>query len=124
MFRRPESVTPAHSGQEDLVLLCGGTELHHEVARSRNGDLLDESTTLVVGDVESLLRCAPRSQAVIVCGELAGMSAYTVERLITQRAPQTRLIRADRAFGAPGSARRRARRGVLGRLSRPAAVAR
>ncbi len=38
-------------------------------------------------DVHSLLRWAPRSRAVIVCGELAGIGVATLQRLVKERAP-------------------------------------
>ncbi len=108
----------------DLVLVCGGTEGHRETARAGNSDLINGSEPVVASDVQSLLRYAPHSRAVIVCGELAGMSVPMVERLIRQRAPQAGLIRADRASEQAGPVRRRARRGVLARLTRLASVPR
>jgi hypothetical protein len=89
-----------------------------------NSDVIDGTRSVAVGDVSSLLRCAPRSGAVIICGELSGMSAHAVERLVRQRAPQARLIRADRAIEITGSARRRGRRSLLARFVRPAPASR
>jgi hypothetical protein len=43
-------------------------------------------------DVHSLLHWAPRSRAVIVCGELAGIGVATIERLLRQRAPEVQVI--------------------------------
>jgi hypothetical protein len=127
MFGSAQFAVPALLGSpasDDLVVLCGGTEEFREAARTDHCELVDHSPHLVVGDVQSLLRCAPRSSAVIVCGELAGISASTVERLIRQRAPQARLVRADRAVEQARSARRRVRNGLLRRRPRPAAALR
>jgi hypothetical protein len=100
----------------DLVLLCGGTELDRAAVRSGHKGLINGSDPVVVGDLQSLLRCAPHSRAVIICGQLAGMSSYHVEQLLKQRAPQATLVRADRTAGPTGPASRRGRRAVLRRL--------
>ncbi len=84
-----------------------------------NPELINGSAAVAVGDLESLLRCAPRCRAVIVCGGLAGLSAQSLERLVRQRAPQARLVRADRMVTAQHH-----RNGRLRRLVRPTAVAR
>jgi hypothetical protein len=94
MLERAKSMTSMPAPAPDLVLLCGGTEGTRETARLGNGDVISQSASLAVEDVQSLLRCAPISRAVIVCGGLNGMTAYTVERLIRQRAPGATLIRA------------------------------
>jgi len=106
----------------DLVLLCGGTELARAAARTGHDGLINGSDPVVVRDLQSLLRCAPHSRAVIICGELAGVSSYFVERLIRQRAPQATLVRTDWTRGPTGPARRRGRRAVLRRLRGAAAV--
>lgn len=108
----------------DLVLLCGGTEGHRDELRGSNCDLINGSEPVVASDVQSLLRYAPHSRAVIVCGELAGMSVPMVERLIRQHAPQAGLIRADRPSERVGPARRPPRRSVLARLTRLASIPR
>ena len=110
------------AAQSDLVLLCGGTEPQRRAARTGHDGLIDGSDPVVVRDLQSLLRCAPHSRAVIICGELAGVSSYFVERLIRQRAPQATLVRADRTRGPTGSAGRRGRRAVLRRLIRTPAI--
>lgn len=115
---------PKTVGQCDLVLLCGGTEGQRDEVRAGNSDLINGSDPVVASDVQSLLRYAPQSRAVIVCGELAGMSVPMVERLLRQHAPQAGLIRADRASERTGPARRRARRRVLARLTRLASIPR
>ncbi len=88
-----ESLTCA---SDHLVVFCGGSELHRIAAQDANREIVSMSAPIAVGDVQALLRCATRSGAVIVCGDLAGVSASTVERLIKQHAPQARLVRADR----------------------------
>lgn len=114
----PERAEPARS-EPALVVLCGGTESHRQTAQRENLELIDQSVPVAVGDAESLLRHAPRSRAVIVCGELAGISANTVERLIRQHAPRAALIRADRATEQSAAARRpRRRTSFAGRAAR------
>ena len=108
--------------RSDLVLLCGGTEPQRTAARTGHDGLIDGSDPVVVRDLQSLLRCAPHSRAVIICGELAGVSSYFVERLIRQRAPQATLVRADWTRGPTGPAARRGRRAVLRRLIRTPAI--
>jgi hypothetical protein len=80
-----------------------------------NSELVGGTAPVVVGDVHSLLRCAPLSRAVIVCGEFAGMSAPALARLVETRAPHARLIRADRSIEITGRPRWRGRRGILAR---------
>jgi hypothetical protein len=108
--------------RSDLVLLCGGTEPERAAARTGQAGLINGSDPVVVMDLPSLLRCAPHSRAVIICGQLAGVSSYFVERLIKQRAPQATLVRADRPSGPTGRASRRGRRAVLRRLRGAAAI--
>jgi hypothetical protein len=110
------------ASRSDLVLLCGGTEPARAAARTGHDGLINGSDPVVVMDLQSLLRCAPHSRAVIVCGELAGVSSYFVERLIRQRAPKATLVRADWAHGPAGSAAQRGRRAVLRRLIRTPAI--
>lgn len=59
---------------------------------------------MTTSDVHSLLRWAPRSRAVIVCGELAGIGVGTIERLIRQRAPEVEVIGGDIPANGNGSA--------------------
>jgi hypothetical protein len=106
----------------DLVLLCGGTEPERAAARAGHPRLINGSDPVVVMDLQSLLRCAPNSRAVIICGQLAGVSSYFVERLLKQRAPQATLVRADRTTGPAGPADRRGRRAVIRRLRGAAAI--
>jgi hypothetical protein len=110
------------SARSGLVLLCGGSSLQRVAARARDEKLINGSDPVVVGDVESLLRCAPASRAVIVCGELAGMPADAVEQLVSRRAPQARLVRADRAAERARSGGRWRQRAMVRRLIRTAAV--
>jgi hypothetical protein len=107
-----------------LVLLCGGNARQRQLARTEHTALFDGSEQVAVADVQALLRCATRSRAVIVCGELAGMSAHMVERLVRERAPQTKVIRADRPVPKARFARRRRPRGVLRGLMRPLGIPR
>lgn len=104
------------ASRSDLVLLCGGTEPERSAARTGHDGLINGSDPVVVMDLQSLLRCAPHSRAVIICGGLAGVSSYFVERMIRQRAPEATLVRADWTRGPAGPARRRGRRAVLRRL--------
>ena len=124
MFRSWEGRASGAAPQADMVLLCGGTELERAAARSGQEGLINGSDPVVVMDLQSLLRCAPHSRAVIICGQLAGVSSYSVERLIKQRAPQATLVRADRTTGPPGPAGRRGRHAVLRRLVRTPATPR
>jgi hypothetical protein len=110
--------------RSDLVLLCGGTEPERAAARTGHEGLINGSDPVVVVDLQSLLRCAPHSRAVIICGQLAGVSSYSVERLIKQRAPQATLVRADRMTGPTGPAGQRGRHAVLRRLIRTPAIPR
>jgi hypothetical protein len=57
---------------------------------------------VTTSDVHSLLRWAPRSRAVIVCGELAGIGVATIERLVRQRAPEVEVIGTDAPVNGHG----------------------
>ena len=122
MFRMGKGMASEPRSRSDLVLVCGGTEPERAKARRRNARVFNGSAPVVVGDLESLLRRAPQSRAVIICGGLAGLSSYYVEQLIKQRAPQATLVRADRIPGLTGPAHRRGRRAVVRRLRGAAAI--
>jgi hypothetical protein len=122
MFRMGKGMAAEPRLRSDLVLLCGGTEPERAKARRRHARVAGGSAPVVVGDLESLMRRAPQSRVVIICGGLAGLSSYYVEQLIKQRAPQATLVRADRAPGPTGPAHRRGRRPVLRRLRGAAAI--
>ncbi len=76
----------------ELVLLCGGTQQQRASLRRVHSATIDSQAAVTTNDVQSLLRWAPRSRAVIVCGELAGIGANTIERLIRRRAPNVAVI--------------------------------
>lgn len=124
MLRMGQGTGSEAAPRSDLVLLCGGTERQRELARARNAGLIGGSEPVVVGDLESLVRCASSSRAVIVCGGLSGMSVYVIERLVRQRAPYATLVRADRATEQGRPTMPRGRRVVLRRLLRAAALQR
>jgi hypothetical protein len=81
----------------ELVLLCGGTQQQRAKLRRTHSDTIDSQAAVTTGDVQSLLRWAPRSRAVIVCGELAGIGAATIERLVRERAPDVEVIGDERS---------------------------
>jgi hypothetical protein len=91
---RAQPIPSESDESHGLVLLAGGTAWTRASARRGNDMVIDQSASIVASDVESLLRIAPSSRVVIVCGELEGVSATTVERLVRERAPDARLIRA------------------------------
>jgi hypothetical protein len=122
MVSKGEATAANVAQPSELVLICGGTESQRVAARSENGRLMIGSEPLAVGDLQSLLRCAPHSRAVIICGDVAGMSPDVVERLVRARAPQATLVRADRFAEQTGSARRRGRRAMQNRLRGAAAA--
>lgn len=76
----------------ELVLLCGGTQQQRASLRRAHSGTIDSRAAVTTNDVQSLLRWAPRSRAVIVCGELAGIGAATIERLVRRRAPNVAVI--------------------------------
>ena len=82
----------AHPPHPELVLLCGGTEQQRARLRRAHSATTDSRTAVTTRDVHSLLRWAPRSRAVIVCGELAGIGEATIERLVRERAPEVQVI--------------------------------
>jgi hypothetical protein len=82
----------AHPPHPELVLLCGGTEQQRAKLRRVHSATTESRTAVTTRDVHSLLRWAPRSRAVIVCGELAGIGVATIERLVHQRAPEVQVI--------------------------------
>jgi hypothetical protein len=82
----------AHPPHPELVLLCGGTEQQRAKLRRAHSATIDSRTAVAARDVHSLLHWAPRSSAVIVCGELAGIGATTIERLVRQRAPEVPVV--------------------------------
>ncbi len=86
----------------ELVLLCGGTEQQRASLRRAHSDTIDSRTAVTTGDVHSLLRWAPRSRAVIVCGELAGIGAATLERLVRARAPGVPVVGGDMPLNGNG----------------------
>lgn len=94
----------AHPPHPELVLLCGGTEQQRARLRRTHSATSDSRTAVTTSDVHSLLRWAPRSRAVIVCGELAGIGVDTIERLIRQRAPEVEVIGGDSPVNGNGSA--------------------
>ena len=77
----------AHPPHPDLVLLCGGTEQQRATLRRAHSATTHSRTAVTTSDVHSLLRWAPRSRAVIVCGELAGIGAVTIEQIVREHAP-------------------------------------
>lgn len=81
----------------ELVLLCGGSQEQRARLRRTHSASIDSQAAVTAGDVRSLLHWAPRSRAVIVCGELAGIGAAMVERLVRTCAPGVEVIGADRA---------------------------
>ena len=81
----------------ELVLLCGGNQQQRARLRRTHSAVIDSQAAVTTGDVRSLLHWAPRSRAVIVCGELAGIGAAMVERLVRTCAPDVEVIGADRA---------------------------
>jgi hypothetical protein len=88
-----------------LVLLCGGTEQQRARLRRVHSATTDSRTAVTTRDVHSLLRWAPRSRAVIVCGELAGIGAATIERLVRQRAPEVEVLGGQTPVNGRGAAR-------------------
>jgi hypothetical protein len=85
----------AHPPHPELVLLCGGTEQQRARLRRVHSATSDSRTAVTTSDVHSLLRWAPRSRAVIVCGELAGIGAPTIARLVRHCAPEVHVIDGD-----------------------------
>jgi hypothetical protein len=83
----------------ELVLLCGGNQQQRARLRRTHSAAIDSQSAVTTGDVQSLLRWAPRSRAVIVCGELAGIGAATIERLVRACAPDVEVIGKDEAIG-------------------------
>jgi hypothetical protein len=81
----------------ELVLLCGGTRQQRARLRRAQSATINSQAAVTTGDLQSLLRWAPRSHAVIVCGELAGIGAATLERLVRRRAPGVRVIGNDQS---------------------------
>jgi hypothetical protein len=77
----------AHPPHPELVLLCGGTEQQRAKLRRAHSAMIDSRTAVTARDVHSLLHWAPRSRAVIVCGELAGIGETTIQRLLRKHAP-------------------------------------
>jgi hypothetical protein len=88
----------------ELVLLCGGTQEQRADMRRTHSATIESQAAVTTGDVQSLLCWAPRSRAVIVCGELAGIGAATIERLVRQRAPGVEVIGNARPPEAIGNA--------------------
>ena len=82
----------AHPPHPELVLLCGGTEQQRAKLRRAHSATTDSRTAVTTRDVHSLLRWAPRSRAVIVCGELAGIGVTTIERMVREHAPGVPVI--------------------------------
>jgi hypothetical protein len=76
----------------ELVLLCGGNQEQRARLRRTHPAAIECKSAVTTGDVQSLLRWAPRSRAVIVCGELAGIGVATIERLVRACAPDVELI--------------------------------
>jgi hypothetical protein len=95
----------AHPPHPELVLLCGGTEQQRARLRRVHSATTDSRTAVTTRDVHSLLHWAPRSRAVIVCGELAGIGAATIERLVRQRAPEVQVIGGQSSVKGNGRAR-------------------
>jgi hypothetical protein len=91
----------AHPPHPELVLLCGGTEQQRAKLRRAHSATTDSRTAVTTRDVHSLLRWAPRSRAVIVCGELAGIGVATIERLVHQRAPEVQVIGGESPVNGP-----------------------
>ena len=92
----------AHPPHPELVLLCGGTEQQRARLRRAHSATIDSRTAVTTRDVHSLLRWAPRSRAVIVCGELAGIGAATIERLVRERAPGVPVVGGDMPVNGNG----------------------
>ena len=96
----------AHPPHPDLVLLCGGTEQQRATLRRAHSATTHSRTAVTTGDVHSLLRWAPRSRAVIVCGELAGIGVATIGQIIREHAPGVAVItNADGSVNGERSAR-------------------
>jgi hypothetical protein len=76
----------------ELVLLCGGTRQQRAKLRRAHPATINSQAAVTTGDLQSLLRWAPRSHAVIVCGELAGIGVGTLKRLIRERAPGVKVV--------------------------------
>jgi hypothetical protein len=76
----------------ELVLLCGGTRQQRAKLRRAQSATINSQAAVTTGDLQSLLRWAPRSHAVIVCGELAGIGVATLKRLIRECAPGVKVI--------------------------------
>ncbi len=81
----------------ELVLLCGGNQQQRARLRRTHPVAIDSQSAVTTGDVQSLLRWAPRSRAVIVCGELAGIGVATIKRLVGACAPGVEVIGEDQA---------------------------
>jgi hypothetical protein len=94
----------------ELVLLCGGTQQQRAKLRRAHSAKIDSQAAVTTGDVQSLLRWAPRSRAVIVCGELAGIGAATIERLVREQAPGVEVIGEGRS-PVPATLRKPVRHG-------------
>jgi hypothetical protein len=92
----------AHPPHPELVLLCGGTEQQRARFRRAHSAAIDSRTAVTTSDVHSLLRWAPRSRAVIVCGELAGIGVATLERLVRERAPGVPVMDGDTSLNGNG----------------------
>jgi hypothetical protein len=88
----------AHPPHPELVLLCGGTEQQRAKLRRSPSVTTESRTAVTTRDVHSLLRWAPRSRAVIVCGELAGIGVATIERIVQQHAPGVPVITGVEGF--------------------------
>jgi len=80
----------------ELVLLCGGNQEQRARFRRTHPAAINSQSAVTTGDVQSLLRWAPRSRAVIVCGELAGIGVATIQRLVRACAPGVEVIAGDR----------------------------
>lgn len=118
-------MSSAHPPHPELVLLCGGTQQQRAELRETDSEAMKAAVT--TSDIQSLLHWAPRSRAVIVCGELAGVGAATIERMVKRRAPGVRVLNpgrvsvadkasmfSDRAAGNGHAGRRAALRVVPG----------
>ena len=92
----------AHPPHPELVLLCGGTEQQRAGFRRAHSAAIDSRTAVTTRDVHSLLRWAPRSRAVIVCGELAGIGVATLQRLVKERAPGVAVMGGDMPLNGNG----------------------
>ena len=116
-------MTLAHPPHPELVLLCGGTEQQRARLRRVHSATSDSRTAVTTSDVHSLLRWAPRSRAVIVCGELAGIGAATIERLVRQCAPEVPVIGGDAAVSGEAPLSRHERRAARVRSRQTARLA-